>query len=126
MFFSVVIDLDSNEPLVLRLTATIRNDITRGTKPMKIALIGSLNACCGVAAHAQLLAEALQRGDHRLKVLAPLCYEDDGTRLLHAPDQPNVARCYSFLRYGDRETDERLRGPSTLMRARWWRTASTW
>jgi len=74
---------------------------------MKIALISSWNACCGVSTHAELIGEALQRKGHKLRVLAPASYEDDSTKLIHAPDQPHVTRCYSFLRYGDRckETD---------------------
>lgn len=75
---------------------------------MKIALISSWNACCGVSTHAELVAEALQRSGHKLTILAPTSYEDDNTKLIHAPDQPNVTRCYSFLRYGDRATDTGL------------------
>jgi len=75
---------------------------------MRIACISSWNAACGVATHAELLVAGLRELGHEVWVLAPSSYEDDSTRLLHAPDGPNVYRCFSFLRYGDREEDEAL------------------
>ena len=75
---------------------------------MRIACISSWNAACGVATHAELLVAGLRELGHQVWVLAPSSYEDDSTRLLHAPDGPNVYRCFSFLRYGDREEDEAL------------------
>ena len=75
---------------------------------MRIALVSSWNASCGVSTHAELIGEALQRLGHKLRVLAPASYEDDSTRLIHAQDQPYVTRCYSFLRYGDRCKDTGL------------------
>jgi len=82
--------------------------ITLEGTSMRIALVSSWNACCGVSIHAELIGEALQRKGHTLRVLAPASYEDDGTRLIHAADQPHVTRCYSFLRYGDRCSDIQL------------------
>lgn len=77
---------------------------------MRIALISSWNACCGVATHAELVFEALKGKGHLLRVLAPVSYEDDATKRIHAPDDPCVTKCYSFLRYGDRCTDVELQG----------------
>jgi len=75
---------------------------------VKIALMSSWNACCGVSVHAELLGRALRRLGHELTVFAPRQYEDDRTRLYLAPDEPFVVRNYSFLRYGDRCGDEDL------------------
>lgn len=75
---------------------------------MKIAIMSTWNACCGVSVHAELVGAALLRLGHEIRVFAPRQYEDDRTRLYFAPDEEFVARNFSFLRYGDRCTDEGL------------------
>lgn len=75
---------------------------------VKVAIMSSWNACCGVSTHAELIGEALIRQGHEMTVFAPRQYEDDNTMLYYTHDQDYVIRNYSFLRYGDRCTDKTL------------------
>lgn len=75
---------------------------------VRVALLSSWNALCGVSIHAELVGRALLRMGHNLLVYAPMEYEDGITHLYHVMDEDFVVRSYSFLRYGDRYTDEKL------------------
>ena len=75
---------------------------------MRIALMSSWNAVCGVSIHAELIGRALLDMGHELRVFAPIQYEDDDTLRCFRVDEPYVVRNYSFLRYGDRCVDEGL------------------
>ena len=75
---------------------------------VKVALISSWGACCGVSIHAELIGRALLRRGHELIVFAPRCYEDRRTYFFFSRDEEFVVRNFSFLRYGDRYSDEEL------------------
>ena len=77
---------------------------------VKVALMSSWNAVCGVSIHAELIGRALLSLGHELRVFAPIQYEDDDTHRYFKVDEPYVIRNYSFLRYGDRCRDEYLLG----------------
>lgn len=75
----------------------------------KIALISSWNALCGVSVHAQLIGKEFLKEGNELLVFAPLVYEDClSTYVWYREDEPFVIRNFSFLRYGDRYTDEKF------------------
>ncbi len=75
---------------------------------VKIALMSSWNAACGISIHAELIGREWIKQGHDLKVFAPLTYEDDHTYLWFNEDESFVTRNFSFLRYGDKYKDERL------------------
>ncbi len=75
---------------------------------IRVALMSSWNAICGVSIHAELIGREIVKMSHYLRVFAPIQYEDDGTRLCFLTDEPYVTRNYSFMRYGDRLTDEEI------------------
>ncbi|MCD6492082.1 MAG: hypothetical protein J7K59_07345 [Candidatus Korarchaeota archaeon] len=74
----------------------------------KIALISSWNTCCGVGIHGELIGRALLRQGHKLTVFAPRFYEDRRSYFFYTQDEDYVIRNFSFLRYGDRYTNEEL------------------
>jgi len=74
----------------------------------KIALMSPWNAACGVSVHAELIGRGWIKQGHELKVFAPQTYEDDNTYMWFDKDEPFVTRNFSFLRYGDKYTDEKL------------------
>jgi hypothetical protein len=74
----------------------------------KIALMSSWNAACGISIHAELIGREFIKEGHKLRVFAPLSYEDDHTYLWFHEDEEFVNRTFSFLRYGNKYKDEKL------------------
>ena len=77
---------------------------------VKIALMSSWNAACGISIHAELIGREWIKQGHDLKVFAPLTYEDDHTYLWFNEDESFVTRNFSFLRYGDKYIHRKLFG----------------
>nr|MDO8043987.1 hypothetical protein [Candidatus Baldrarchaeota archaeon] len=73
---------------------------------MRIGIMTTWNACCGIFAHAQLVCREWMKMGHEVVVFAPKSERDKKSVPLDVEDEPFVYRNWEMYRYGDRIPDD--------------------